>query len=109
MLRSEKVATPFTALTVTVPDEAPPLGLFPILNVIPSLAVATLLPDESCTSTRTPDEMVAPAVVLARPTVKAKPPVSFATTWTTNTNAISRAAIGARPLKASFSNTTPPY
>ncbi len=53
MLRPLNVATPFTALTVLVPDRVPLPGLVPIPTVIAAEDEVTLLPRSSCTSTCT--------------------------------------------------------
>ena len=71
MLRFGKVATPFTAFTVVVPDRVPPPELFPIARVTLLVAEVTVLPDASCIATCNAGEMLAPAVVLLGWTVKA--------------------------------------
>src|SRR2546428_9554707 len=53
MLSVEKVATPFTAVTVVVPDNAPLAGLEPITTVMLFVALVTVLPRLSCTATWT--------------------------------------------------------
>jgi len=64
MLRFGKLATPFTAAAVVVPDSVPPLGLFvPRATVIVPLKAASVLPAPSCAATRTAGEIVLPAVV----------------------------------------------
>ena len=47
MLRSEKVATPFTAATVAVPVKVMPGVLLPVASVMLLVAVVTVLPDSS--------------------------------------------------------------
>jgi hypothetical protein len=65
ILRSEKLATPFVALTIAVPPSVPPAGFDPIATVIAALDVVTVLPLASWTATRTGGVMVAPATTLA--------------------------------------------
>ena len=43
----EKVATPFTALTVFVPDSVPPLGLEPSAIVIAPVKLVETFPEAS--------------------------------------------------------------
>ncbi len=64
MLRSEKLATPFVALTVTLPVSVPPAGFDPIATMIEALDVVTVLPLASWTATRIGGAMVAPATTL---------------------------------------------
>src|SRR6185295_10287883 len=71
MDRLEKLATPFTADTVVVPDSVPPPGLVPIATVMLADELVTVLPNVSCTATCTAGEMAAPAVALVGWTVKA--------------------------------------
>src|SRR6266566_5077032 len=63
MLRFEKLATPFTAAAVVVPDSVPPLGFGARATVIVPLKAASVLPAPSCAATRTAGEIVLPAVV----------------------------------------------
>src|SRR5881628_255458 len=72
MLRFEKVATPFTAVLVVVPESVPPLGFVPSAMVIVPLKLVTVFPASSCAATCTAGEMVLPAVVLVGWTVKAR-------------------------------------
>jgi hypothetical protein len=51
--RFENVATPFTALSRTVPDRVPELGLVPMATVIEVVALVTTLPLASSTLTAT--------------------------------------------------------
>src|SRR6266545_550524 len=62
MLRFEKVAIPFTAATVFVPDRIPPLGFAPKAILIESVKLVTVLPESSCAATRTAGEIGLPAV-----------------------------------------------
>ena len=62
MLRFEKVATPFTAPTVVVPDSVPPLGFEPNAIVIEPVKVASVLPAPSRAATCTGGEITLPAV-----------------------------------------------
>src|SRR5512133_1611566 len=64
MERVEKVATPFTADTVVVPDSVPPPGLVPIATVMLAVELVTVLPNASCTATCTAGERLAPAGAL---------------------------------------------
>jgi len=64
MLKVEKVATPATALTETVPPSVPLDGLVAIAMVTVALEVVTTFPFESSTSTVTAGEIDAPAGVL---------------------------------------------
>jgi len=64
MLRPEKVATPFTAVTVLVPESVPPPGFAPNATVMSPLKVETRLPALSCAVTCTGGEIVLPALVL---------------------------------------------
>src|SRR3989442_2488832 len=57
MVSVEKVATPFTAVTVVVPDNAPLAGLEPITTVMLFVALVTVLPRLSCTATWTAGAM----------------------------------------------------
>src|SRR6267142_2672529 len=63
MLRAEKVATPFTAATVVVPDSVPPLGLAPSDAVTSPVNPATVLPSASRAATFTAGAIAAPATV----------------------------------------------
>src|SRR5262245_44178271 len=71
MERLENAATPATAVTVVVPDSAPPPGLAPIATVMLALELVTVLPNESCTATCTGGEIAAPAFSLVGCAVKA--------------------------------------
>src|SRR2546426_230556 len=62
MLRSEKVATPFTAVTIVVPESVPPLGFVPRATVIEPVKLATVFPASSCAATCTAGAIVLPAV-----------------------------------------------
>src|SRR5437879_5474343 len=67
MLRSAKVATPFTAGWSSVPLKVPGLSkppLWPIAIVMPPLNVVTILFWSSTAATRTGGEIVAPGAVL---------------------------------------------
>lgn len=68
---SEKVATPFTAFTVVVPERFPPLGLVSSAMVTLLVAPATLAPPESWISTVNAGEIVPPVKVVVGCTVKA--------------------------------------
>src|SRR5512132_130895 len=74
MERLEKVATPFTADTVVVPDSVPAPGLIPMATVTLAVElgpVVTVLLNVSCTVTCTADEMDTPATASDGWTVKA--------------------------------------
>src|SRR5512144_1563627 len=62
MERLENVATPADAATVVVPDSVPPPGLAPMATVMLALDPVTVLPNASCTATRTAGESATPAV-----------------------------------------------
>src|SRR5262245_66532384 len=64
MDRLEKVATPATAATVTVPDSAPPPGLAPMATVTLAVEPVTVFPNASCTATCTGGAIDAPALAL---------------------------------------------
>src|SRR6266704_74459 len=70
MLRVEKVATPFTAATVAVPDSVPPLGFTPIATVTLPVNPVAMFPCASCAVTWTAGVIAAPAVVLVGCPVK---------------------------------------
>src|SRR2546423_7607312 len=70
MLSFAKVATPFTAATVVVPERVPLAGLVPIATVMLVVEVVTVLPWASWTVTRTAGEFAAPAAALLGCTVK---------------------------------------
>src|SRR2546425_257438 len=72
MLRSEKVATPFTAVTIVVPESVPPLGFVPRATVIEPVKPATVFPASSCAATWTGGEMALPAVALLGWTAKTR-------------------------------------
>src|SRR6267378_1280028 len=72
MLRVEKVATPFTAVTILVPESVPPAGLVPSAMVIEPPKLVTVTPASSCAATRTAGEIVLPAMVLLGWTVKTR-------------------------------------
>src|SRR5512141_1302353 len=63
MDRLEKVATPFTAATVVVPDSVPPPGLVPMATVMLALEPVTVFPNASFTTTCT-GAIATPAVVV---------------------------------------------
>ena len=63
MLRLGKVAVPFTALSVAVPDRVPPPGFVPMATVMEFVAVVTTVPWASSTLTWTDGVMVAPTAV----------------------------------------------
>src|SRR5437899_418183 len=69
MLSVEKVATPFTAATVAVPDRVPPAGLAPIATLTFPVNPMATFPTPSSAVTRTAGVIVAPAVVLLGCTV----------------------------------------
>src|SRR3954467_3242789 len=69
MDRLEKLATPFTADTVVVPDSAPPPGLVPIATVMLAVELVTVLPNASATDTCTAGETATPAVAFVGWTV----------------------------------------
>src|SRR5262245_37668545 len=71
MERLEKVATPFTATTVVVPDSVPPPGLVPIATVMLADELVTVLLNASCTVTCTAGVMATPAISLVGWTVNA--------------------------------------
>src|SRR5262245_19182445 len=73
MDRLEKVATPFTAATVGVPESVPPPGLAPMAIVMLAVELGTRLPNASCTVTWTAGAMATPAPALVGCTVKASP------------------------------------
>src|SRR4051794_35410939 len=64
MDRLEKVATPLTAATVSVPDSVPLPGFTPIATVMFAVEVVTVLLNASCTVTCTAGEIATPAVAL---------------------------------------------
>src|SRR2546428_390366 len=70
-LNVENVATPFTAVTVVVPERVALAGLVPIATVMLVVAVVTVLPWASWTATRTAGAFPAPAAALLGCTVKA--------------------------------------
>jgi hypothetical protein len=67
MLRPPKVATPFTAFTVTVPDRTAPLVPVPVViaSVTGAEDVVTVFPLASCTVTTGGVPKATPAVLLA--------------------------------------------
>src|SRR4051812_35966668 len=71
MERLENVATPFTAATDVVPDSAPPPGLARMAIPMVAPEPVTVLPNWSCTVTRTAGLIATPAVALLGWTVKA--------------------------------------
>src|SRR5262245_4022467 len=71
MERLEKVATPFTAATVVVPDSVPPPGLAPMATVMLAVELVTVFPNASCTAARTAGALHAAPAVLVGCTVKA--------------------------------------
>ena len=62
MLRSSKVATPSTAVTVVVPESVPPAGLVAISSVTSPRNEVAILPSASRAATAT-GPIVTPAVV----------------------------------------------
>src|SRR5688572_15439935 len=64
MERSGKVATPFTAFWVRVPERVPPHGFALRATVTGAVEVVTVLPKASWKATRTAGVMVAPAVAV---------------------------------------------
>jgi hypothetical protein len=81
MLRSSKVATPPTALTVSVPDRVPPPALVPRETVTAPVKLLASLFSASRAATRTA-EMDSPAVALLGSAVKASlTGPSGPTTW----------------------------
>src|SRR6185295_9423512 len=71
MDRLENVATPLTAFTVLVPDSVPLPGLALMASTTWALEPVTVLPNWSCTVTRTAGVIDTPAVALVGCTVKA--------------------------------------
>src|SRR5512133_2167592 len=72
MERLEKLATPFTAATVVVPDSVPPPGLVPMDTVTLAVELVTVLPNASCTASCTAGLIAAPAVALPGWTMNAR-------------------------------------
>src|SRR2546428_11512824 len=64
MLRLEKVATPLTAATVTVPDRVPLLGLVRIAIVTSPVKAGGAFPSASRAVTASAGAIAAPAVAL---------------------------------------------
>src|SRR2546428_2689986 len=71
MLRLEKVATPLTAATVTVPDRVPLLGLVRIAIVTSPVKAGVAFPSASRAVTASAGAIAAPAVALVGSTVNA--------------------------------------
>src|SRR5256885_2858063 len=71
MERLDKVATPFAAATVVVPDSVPPPGLVPIATVTLAVELVTVLLNASCTVTCTGGAIATPATAFVGWTVKA--------------------------------------
>src|SRR4051812_20580376 len=71
MERVERVATPFTATTVVVPDSAPPPGLVPMATVTLAVELVTVLLNASCTVPCTGGAIATPATAFDGWTVKA--------------------------------------
>src|SRR4051812_49517310 len=71
MERVEKVATPFTAASVVVPDSVPPPGLVPMAMVMVAVELVTVLLNASCTVTCTAGAIATPATAFDGWTVKA--------------------------------------
>src|SRR2546422_6340342 len=69
MLRFAKVATPFTALTVAVPESVAPARFESIATVRAFVAVVTVAPVAVWMATCTAGAIAAPAVALLRWTV----------------------------------------
>src|SRR5205814_9690490 len=63
MLNVENVATPFTAVTLVVPDSVPPPGFAPSATVINPVKPVTTFPASSSADTRTAG-IVCPACVV---------------------------------------------
>src|SRR5437773_1869253 len=70
MLNVENVATPFTAVTLVVPDSVPPPGFAPSATVIDPVKPVTTFPASSSADTRTAG-IVCPACVVCGCVVKA--------------------------------------
>src|SRR5437762_10603686 len=70
MLNVENVATPFTAVTLVVPDSVPPPGFAPSATVINPVKPVTTFPASSSADTRTAG-IVWPAWVVCGCVVKA--------------------------------------
>src|SRR5438034_50358 len=70
MLNVENVATPFTAVTLVVPDSVPPPGFAPSATVINQIGRATCSPGASIAVTPTAGN-VSPACVVCGCVVKA--------------------------------------
>jgi hypothetical protein len=109
-MRFEKVATPFTAVIVIVPDSVPPLGPEPSAIVIEPLKLVETLPDASRAVTWTAGEIALPAVALLGCTVNASCVAGGATQVTWNeTDALPPAGTVALcelpPLTAQFAAT----
>src|SRR5512146_1091993 len=64
MDRLENVATPFTAISVVVPDSVPPPGLVPMATVMMAVELVTVFPKASCTTTSTAGLIAPPAETL---------------------------------------------
>jgi len=91
-LRLASVATPLTAVTVVVPDNAPPLGFAPSATVTFPVKVGSVLPSASSAVTWTAGVIAAPAVT--------------ALGWTVNTSCV---AVPAATLKAVLSFVAIPF
>src|SRR6267378_6377423 len=74
MLRFEKVATPFTGVTVFVPESSPPLGLVPRAIVTEPVKLGSVVPASFWAATFTAGEIGLPA--------------SVALGWTVNTRCV---------------------
>src|SRR5712692_4125476 len=72
MLSVENVATPATAVTVTVPESAPPAGFVAIAIVTFPVKDGIALPRASCAETRMAGAIGVPAVALEGCTVNAR-------------------------------------
>src|SRR2546430_17018571 len=94
MLRLEKVATPLTAATVTVPDRVPLLGLVRIAIVTPPVKAGVAFPSASRAVTASAGAIAAPAVALVGSTVNAS--------WLGAPRGVSKGAppVGGRPAAA---------
>src|SRR5208337_3289894 len=71
MLRLGKVAAPFVAATVRVPESVPADGFVPIATVMELVAMVTTLPRESSMLTITAGEIGLPGMTLVGGPVKA--------------------------------------
>src|SRR6266853_689655 len=63
MLRVEEVATPFTAVTIFVPESVPPLGFVPRATVTEPVKLGSVVPASFWAATFTAGEIGLPATV----------------------------------------------